>query len=129
MIDLGYYIKVSSSPSGCSSYDAEQFKCDRYLDCESCLEDKIIEHDKHIIEQYKENVKLKDKIIEHDKQIRAEVIDSINDNIHEIYKCQFYCMEDMCEHDSLTVDTCVDCFYDAIQKSLEQLKAGVKYEI
>ena len=61
MIDLSYYIKVSSSPSGCSSYDAEQFKCDRYLDCESCLEDKIIEHDKHIIEQYKENTDLKNK--------------------------------------------------------------------
>ena len=61
MIDLSYYIKVSSSPSGCSSYDAEQFKCDRYLDCESCLEDKIIEHDKHLIEQYKSNINLKNK--------------------------------------------------------------------
>ena len=56
------------------------------------------------------------------QQGRAEVIDSINDNIHEIYKCQFYCMEDMCEHDSPTVYMCIDCFYDAIQKSLEQLK-------
>ena len=58
----------------------------------------------------------------YDKQIRADAIDSINDNIHEIYKCQFYCMADMCEHDSPTVDRCIDCFYDAIQKSLEQLK-------
>ena len=56
------------------------------------------------------------------RQIKSEVIDSINDNIHEIYKCQFYCMADMCEHDSPTVDMCIDCFYDAIQKSLEQLK-------
>ena len=61
MCDLSYYIKVSSSPSGCNSYDAEQFKCDRYLDCESCLEDKIIEHDKHLIEQYKSNINLKNK--------------------------------------------------------------------
>lgn len=61
MNDLSHYIKVSTSPSGCNSYDAEQFKCDRYLDCESCLEDKIIEHDKHIIEQYKENTDLKNK--------------------------------------------------------------------
>ena len=61
MIDLSHYIKVSTSPGGCNSYDAEQFKCDRYLDCESCLEDKIIEHDKHIIEQYKENTDLKNK--------------------------------------------------------------------
>ena len=60
------------------------------------------------------------------QQGRAEVIDSINDNIHEIYKCQFYCMEDMCEHDSPTVGMCIDCFYDAIQKSLEQLKEQKK---
>lgn len=57
MSDLSYYIKASSSPGGCDFYDAEQFKCDRYLDCESCLEDKIIEHDKQIkadaIEEYK----------------------------------------------------------------------------
>lgn len=57
MIDLSHYIKVSTSPSGCNSYDAEQFKCDRYLDCENCLEDKIKEHDKQIktnaIEEYK----------------------------------------------------------------------------
>ena len=66
--ELFHYITVSSSPSGCNSHDAEQFKCDRYLDCEICLEDKIKEHD---------------------NQIRAEVI---------------------------------DCFYDAINKSLEQLK-------
>ena len=61
MIDLNHYIKVSTSLNGCNSYDAEQFKCDRYLDCESCLEDKIIEHDKHIIEQYKANINLKNK--------------------------------------------------------------------
>ena len=57
MIDLSYYIKVSSSPSGCNSYDAKQFECDKYLDCDSCLEDKIKEHDKQIkanvIEEYK----------------------------------------------------------------------------
>ena len=98
MSKLSHYIKLRSSLSGCN---AKQFECDKYLDCDSCLEDKIKEHD---------------------KQIKAGVIDSINDNIHEIYKCQFYCMEDMCEHDSPTVDKCIDCFYDAIQKSLEQLK-------
>ena len=98
MSELSHYIKLRSSLSGCN---AKQFECDKYLDCESCLEDKIKEHD---------------------KKIKAEVIDSINDNIHEIYKCQFYCMEDMCEHDSPTADRCIDCFYDAIQKSLEQLK-------
>ena len=35
-------------------------------------------------------------------------------------------MADMCEHDSPTVDMCIDCFYDAIQKSLEQLKGQKK---
>lgn len=55
MSELSHYIKVSS-PSGCNSYNAKQFKCDRYLDCESCLEDKIKEHD---------------------NQIRAEVIDKV----------------------------------------------------
>lgn len=67
-------------------------------------------------------LRYKEIIAEHDKQIRAEVIDNLNDIIHEIYKCQFYCMTDMCEHDSPTVDMCIDCFYDAIQKSLEHLK-------
>ena len=45
---LSHYIKVSSSIGGCNSHDAEQFKCDRYLDCESCLEDKIKEHDNQV---------------------------------------------------------------------------------
>ncbi len=57
MSELSHYIKVSSSPSGCDSYNAKQFKCDRYFDCENCLEDKIEEHDKQIkveaIEEYK----------------------------------------------------------------------------
>ena len=57
MIDLSYYIKIRSSLSGCDSHNAERFKCDRYLDCDVCLEDKIKEHDKQIranaIEEYK----------------------------------------------------------------------------
>ena len=52
--ELFHYIKLRSSISGC---EAKQFKCDRYLDCESCLEDKIKEHDNQIreevIEEYK----------------------------------------------------------------------------
>ena len=55
MSKLSHYIKLRSSLSGCN---AKQFECDKYLDCDSCLEDKIKEHD---------------------KQIKAEVIDSIND--------------------------------------------------
>ena len=71
------------------------------------------------ISTIEETVYVPDEVV---RQIKSEVIDSINDNIYEIYKCQFYCMEDMCEHDSPTVYMCIDCFYDAIQKSLEQLK-------
>ena len=58
MSELSHYIKVSSSPSGCDSYNAKQFKCDRYLDCDSCLEDKIKEHDNQIKSE------VKDKVIE-----------------------------------------------------------------
>ena len=54
MSELSHYIKLRSSISGC---EAKQFKCDSYLDCEECLEDKIKEHDKQIrtevIEEYK----------------------------------------------------------------------------
>ena len=122
MIDLSYYIKVSSSPSGCNSYDAEQFKCDKYLDCESCLEDKIIEHDKHIIEQYKENIKLKDTI----------------KNIHDSVSIQMYCkgIDDLCKAITNTT-TCdesrnvIDILEIArkLKKNSKQLKKGVKYEI
>ena len=45
MSELSHYIKLRSGLSGC---DAKQFECDKYLDCDSCLEDKIKEHDKQI---------------------------------------------------------------------------------
>ena len=45
MSELSHYIKLRSSLSGCN---AKQFECDKYLDCDSCLEDKIKEHDKQI---------------------------------------------------------------------------------
>ena len=45
MSELGHYIKLRSSSIGCN---AKQFECDKYLDCDSCLEDKIKEHDKQI---------------------------------------------------------------------------------
>ena len=79
MIDLSYYIKVSSSPSGCNSYDAKQFKCDRYLDCESCLEDKIKEHDKQIkanvIEEYKNTLL---KLIKDEQDTRYGYLDEMD---------------------------------------------------
>ena len=45
MSKLSHYIKLRSGLSGC---DAKLFECDKYLDCDSCLEDKIKEHDKQI---------------------------------------------------------------------------------
>lgn len=116
MIDLSHYIKVSTSPSGCNSYDAEQFKCDRYLDCESCLEDKIIEHDKHIIEQYKDNIKLKDTI----------------KNIHDSVSIQMYCkgIDDLCE--AITNTTTYDDVLE-IARKLKKMQTAKerckKYEV
>ena len=60
MSELSHYIKLRSSLSGCN---AKQFECDKYLDCDSCLEDKIKKHD---------------------KQIRAKVIDEINKKLDEL---------------------------------------------
>lgn len=123
MIDLCYYIKVSSSPSGCSSYDAEQFKCDRYLDCESCLEDKIIEHDKHIIEQYKENTKLKDTIKDiHDNVAQEMYFKAIDDFVH-IVKEHNYILSDIFNNKDYGMYTI------EIEQIAEELKAGVKHEI
>ena len=45
MSELSHYIKLRSSLSGC---DTKLFECDKYLDCDSCLEDKIKEHDKQV---------------------------------------------------------------------------------
>ena len=60
MSELSHYIKLRSGSSGC---DAKLFECDKYLDCDSCLEDKIKEHD---------------------KQIRANVIDEVNKKLDEL---------------------------------------------
>ena len=51
--ELFHYIKLRSSISGC---EAKKFKCDRYLDCESCLEDKIKEHDNQVRAEFIDKV-------------------------------------------------------------------------
>ena len=48
MNEFIHYMKIRSSLRGCNYDNAEIFECDKYLDCESCLEDKIKEHDKKI---------------------------------------------------------------------------------
>ena len=60
MSELSHYIKLRSSLSGCN---AKQFECDKYLDCDSCLEDKIKEHDKQIRADTIEEVK--NEIVHH----------------------------------------------------------------
>lgn len=80
MIDLSYYFKLRNSAIGC---DAKQFECDKYLDCDSCLEDKIIEHDKHIIEQYKANINLKDNV---SKKIYCKAIDEYKNALLKLIK-------------------------------------------
>lgn len=86
MSDLSYYIKISTSPSGCNSHNAEQFKCDRYLDCESCLEDKIIEHDKQIrAEAINDYYRTLNEKINTDTRLK-ETIREIHDKVaHEMY--------------------------------------------
>ena len=82
MSELSHYIKLRSGLSGCN---AKQFECDKYLDCDSCLEDKIKEHDKQVIEQYKENTKLKDTIRDiHDNVAREMYCKGIDDMCTEI---------------------------------------------
>ena len=53
MSDLSHYIKLRSSLSGCN---AKQFECDNYLDCDSCLEDKIKEHDNQVRAEFIDKV-------------------------------------------------------------------------
>lgn len=64
---------------------------------------------------------------EHDKQIRAEAIENkqdkikqLKDNINEVYKCQLFCMEDMCAKDNPSAHDCVSCFYDAVMKEIDR---------
>ena len=125
MIDLSYYIKVSTSPSGCNSHDAEEFKCDRYLDCESCLEDKIIEHDKHIIEQYKENTKLKDIIRDiHDNVAHEMYCKGIDDFVNKVELKYLGVNPDELYEKYYPTEIC-----EQIKEIAKQLKAGIKHEV
>ena len=68
MSKLSHYIKLRNSAIGCN---AKQFECDKYLDCDSCLEDKIKEHD---------------------KQIRADAIDELKNKI--VYHLNDYALQE-----------------------------------
>ena len=73
MSELSHYIKLRSGLSGCN---AKQFECDKYLDCDSCLEDKIKEHDKQI---------RADAIDDFRKEICKMITQSENDGNYRFY--------------------------------------------
>ena len=100
MSKLSHYIKLRSGPSGCN---AKQFECDKYLDCDSCLEDKIKEHDKQIRadaindyyrtlnEKINTDTRLKDTIREiHDNVAREMYCKGIDDLYNEISIYRMY---------------------------------------
>ena len=95
MSELSHYIKLRSGLSGC---DAKLFECDKYLDCDSCLEDKIKEHD---------------------EQIRADAIDDFAKWLVEQGILGNRCISD---------GEITDYGKVYAKKYKEQLKAGVKNE-
>ena len=92
MSELSHYIKLRSGLSGC---DAKQFECDKYLDCDSCLEDKIKEHDKQIIEQYKADTNLKDTIRKIHDNVAQEMYYKGIDDLTERLKDYFVIPHDI----------------------------------
>ena len=121
MSELSHYIKLRSGPSGCN---AKQFECDKYLDCDSCLEDKIKEHDKQIraeaINDYYN--KLNEKI-NTDTNLK-DTIREIHDNVAQ----EMYCkgIDDVV----IKIKECVGMDWEwdfmFIEQIAEQLKAGDK---
>ena len=76
MSELSHYIKLRSGLSGCN---AKLFECDKYLDCDSCLEDKIKEHDKQI---------RADAIDDFRKEICKMITQSENDGNYRFYAAE-----------------------------------------
>ena len=114
MSELSHYIKLRSGSSGC---DAKLFECDKYLDCDSCLEDKIKEHDKQIIEQYKADTNLKDTIKDiHDNVAKEMYYKGIDDFVHKV-KEHHYVLFDV-----VTNGTDYGMFTFGIEQIAEELK-------
>ena len=105
--ELIRYIKVLCSIAGCDSYYAKKFKCDMYLDCESCLEDKIIEHD---------------------KQIREEVIDEYKNALHIKYEENKGFAYAVSKGNIYKFDAMANLDLEEIDEIAEELKAGGKNE-
>ena len=127
MSELSHYIKLRSGSSGCN---AKQFECDKYLDCDSCLEDKIKEHDKQIRaeaindyynklnEKINTDTNLKDTIREiHDKVAQEMYCKGIDDFVKKI-KEHHYVLSDVIN------STDYGMFTVGIEQIAEELKAG-----
>lgn len=122
MSELSHYIKLRNSAIGC---DAKLFECDKYLDCDSCLEDKIKEHDKHVIEQYKADTNLKDTIKDiHDNVSQEMYCKGIDDFAKKLKsKCR-KCYVD-CDPYGSGIEEDSILYEDDIDEIAEELKAGV----
>ena len=122
MSELSHYIKLRSGPSGCN---AKQFECDKYLDCDSCLEDKIKEHDKQVIEQYKADTNLKDTIREIHDNVAHEMYCKGIDELVQKVKEHHYVL-----HILSDFMNCEDygMFTVGIEQIAEELKAGGENE-
>ena len=123
MSELSHYIKLRNSAIGCN---AKQFECDKYLDCDSCLEDKIKEHDKQIIEQYKADTNLKDTIKDiHDSVANEMYCKGVDDFVRKVKERQYIL------HILSDFMNCEDygMFTVGIEEIAEELKAGGKNEM
>ena len=134
MSKLSHYIKLRSGPSGCN---AKQFECDKYLDCDSCLEDKIKEHDKQIRaeaindyyltlnEKINTDTNLKDTIREiHDnvaREMYCKGIDDLTEKLKEMANNSSTKYIRLSEKETITTY--------GVEQIAEELKAGVKNEI
>lgn len=126
MSELSHYIKLRSSLSGCN---AKQFECDKYLDCDSCLEDKIKEHDKHVIEQYNADTILNDTIREiHDNVAREMYCKGIDDFMKALITMyERYDIDDVFKtSDTYSYTNACYIFEHYIKEIAEELKAGDK---
>ena len=127
MSELSHYIKLRSGLSGCN---AKQFECDKYLDCDSCLEDKIKEHDKQIrAEAINDYYRTLNEKINTDTRLK-ETIKDIHDNVAQ----EMYCkgIDDFAKasrdiiYNYYTEQAYIK--YDDFCKIAKQLKKGIKNE-
>lgn len=55
---------------------------------------------------------------------KIELLDKVLESITKIYKCYLYCTEDYCDKEKC--QNAEDCFYGAIIKAIERMKAEVE---